>query len=158
MTLTEQNEEIKKIVLWMLSELLSRLEDSRMDIGRFLGVDTRSNGTEAMSTNWMENGIKLLKAWCSTLPKADILHFVPAALWQEENWKAREKEWKPFTSTVVMKQLSWFFAQFLTSISFSVYVAVADLRKELARDSRWCTKTRRSCDNLESMVGTDRIS
>ena len=54
------------------------LENSRKDIGRF-------QGTEPMSTNRMENGIKLLNASCSTLPKADILYFVPAALWKEEN-------------------------------------------------------------------------
>ena len=55
MTLIGQNEEIKKNVLRMLSELLSMLEDSRKDIGR-------SYGTEPMPTNRMENGIKLLKA------------------------------------------------------------------------------------------------
>ena len=37
---------------------------------------------------------KLLKAWCSTLPKADILCFVPAAPCKEENGKAKEMEWK----------------------------------------------------------------
>ena len=35
MTLTGENEETKKIVLRMLSESLSMLEDSREDIGRF---------------------------------------------------------------------------------------------------------------------------
>ena len=81
MTLIGQNEVIKKNVLRMLSESLSMLEDSRKDIGR-------SYGTEPMPTNRMENGIKLLKAWCS------ILYFVPAAPWKEENWKAKEKVWK----------------------------------------------------------------
>ena len=46
----------------MLSELLSMQEDSRTDIARFWGLDPRRNGTEPMSTNQMENGIKLLKA------------------------------------------------------------------------------------------------
>ena len=54
---------------------------------------------------------KLLKVWCSTLPKAEIVYFVSAALWKEENWKA--KEWNPFNSTVV----NWFFAQLFPSIS-----------------------------------------
>ena len=37
-------------------------EDSRTDIARFWGLDPRRNGMEPMSTNQMENGIKLLKA------------------------------------------------------------------------------------------------
>ena len=60
MTLIRHNEEIKKIVLRMLSELLSVLEDSRKDIGRFQGLDPRRNGTEPMSTNRMESGTRLL--------------------------------------------------------------------------------------------------
>ena len=78
---------------------------------------------------------KLLKAWCSSLPKADILYFVPAAPWKEETWKAKETEWNPFTSTVVMKPLNWFFAQFFPSNCSVSDGAVADLCKELARDS-----------------------
>ena len=57
----EQNEETKKIVLRMLSVLLSMLEDSREDIGRFQGLDPRRNGPEPMSTNRMENERELLK-------------------------------------------------------------------------------------------------
>ena len=54
MTLYGENEEIKNIVLRMLSELLSMLEDSRNDVGRFWCLDPRRNGTEPMPTNWME--------------------------------------------------------------------------------------------------------
>ena len=68
-----ENGEIMKLVLRMQSELLSMLVSGP---GR--------NGTEPMSTNRMENGINLLKASCSTLPKADVLYFVPAALWKGE--------------------------------------------------------------------------
>ena len=85
-----QNDEIKKIVLRMLTELLGMLEDSREDIGRFW--DPRRNGAEPIPTNRMENGMKLLKASCSTLPSTDILCSVPAAPWKEENWNAKEKE------------------------------------------------------------------
>ena len=83
MILIGQNEETKKIELRTLPELLSMLEESRMDIGHFQGLDPRRNGTEPVSTNLMENGRKLPKAWCSTLPKAVILYFVPAAPWKE---------------------------------------------------------------------------
>ena len=107
----------RKIVLRMLTELQSMLEDSRDDIGRFGSLDSRRHSTELMSAHLMVNGTKLLKAWCSTLPKADILYFVRAAPWKEENRKAKEKEWNPFTSTVVMKPLNWFFAKLFPSIS-----------------------------------------
>ena len=52
----------KTCVLRVLSELLSMLEKSRKDIGRFWGLDPKRNGTEPMPANRMENGIKLLKA------------------------------------------------------------------------------------------------
>ena len=45
MTLIGENEETKKIVLRMLTELLSMLEDSREDIGRFQGLDPGRNGS-----------------------------------------------------------------------------------------------------------------
>ena len=61
------------------------VEDSREDIGRFYGLDPKRNGTEPMSTNRMKNGRKQLKAWCSTLPKVDILYSVLAAPQKEEN-------------------------------------------------------------------------
>ena len=81
LTLIGENEETKKIVFRMLSELLSMLEDSRKDIGRCLDLVPRKNGTEHMSTNRMDSGIKLLKAWCSTLPKADIPYSVLRRKW-----------------------------------------------------------------------------
>ena len=62
MTLIGENEEIKKNILRVLSKLLSLLEDSREDMGHFMGLDPTRNGTESTSTNRMENGIKLLKA------------------------------------------------------------------------------------------------
>ena len=60
MTLIGQDEELMKNVLRMLTELLSMLENSRKDIGRFWCLDPRRNGAEP--TNRMENGINLLKA------------------------------------------------------------------------------------------------
>ena len=62
LTLVGENEETEKIVLRMLPELLSMLEDSRKDTGRFWGLDPRRNCTEPIATNRIENGIKLLKA------------------------------------------------------------------------------------------------
>ena len=41
MTLIRWNEETKTLVLRMIGELLSVLEDSREDIGRFWGLDPK---------------------------------------------------------------------------------------------------------------------
>ena len=41
--------------------LRSPKEDLRTDIGSFLGLDKRRNGTELMRTNRMENGIVSLR-------------------------------------------------------------------------------------------------
>ena len=62
MTLIGEDEETRNIVLRMLTELLSMLEDSREDTGRFQGLDRRRNGTELMSTNLMENERTVMKA------------------------------------------------------------------------------------------------
>ena len=75
MTFMGENEETKKIVLRMLSELLSMLEDSREDIGRFQGLDPRRNGTEPMSTNQMENGIKTAEGMMLNLAESGHLVF-----------------------------------------------------------------------------------
>ena len=90
MTLVGQNEEKKKIELRKLSELPSITEDSRKDVGRFWDLDPRRNGTDPIPKNRMENGIKLLKTWCSTLPKADILFRVSSALESGEQRKRKE--------------------------------------------------------------------
>ena len=53
---------------------------------------SRRNGTELISGNLMDNGTKVLRIWCSTLPKADILFSVLPAHYKEESWKVNEKE------------------------------------------------------------------
>ena len=88
MTLYGENEETKNIVLRVLSKLQNRLENSQKDVGRFWSLGPKRNCMEPILTNRVENGTKLLKAWCSTLPKADILYFVPPVPWKEENWEA----------------------------------------------------------------------
>ena len=105
------------IKVWTKAILLSTLEDSREHFGQFLVLDRRWYGTDLMSTNLMENDIKLLRTGCSTLPKANILYSVPPAHSKEENWKAKEMELNPFSSTVVMTPLNWCFEQQVPSIS-----------------------------------------
>ena len=113
MTLIGQNEEIKKHVLRMLSELLSMLEDSRKDIGR-------SYGTEPMPTNRMENGIQLLKARCS------ILYFVPALERGELKSKGQGVKTIHFNDTIESIHRT-----IISVNQLSIYGAVADLCKEL---------------------------
>ena len=92
MTSIGENEGTENMVLRIKEMLQIMLENSRKGIGRFQGLDRSSYGTEPISTNRMENRIKLLRAWGSTSTRADILHFVPPVPWKEENWKAKEKE------------------------------------------------------------------
>ena len=65
-----ESEETEKIVLRMLTELQSMLEDSREGHWSFWELGLEKTWYGIMSANLMVNGTKLLKAWCSTLPKA----------------------------------------------------------------------------------------
>ena len=61
MTLNGEHEETWKIVLRMLTELMSVPDDSREDTGHCDGLVRRRNGTEPKSPNLMENEIKMLR-------------------------------------------------------------------------------------------------
>ena len=84
----------------------------------------------------MVNGTKLLKSWCSTLLR--VRYFSPPVR-EEVNWKVKEVERSPFTSTEAKKPL-------VNSVNQpSIHGVVADLCKELDPDSRnhneglwWC--------------------
>ena len=43
--------------------------------------------------------------------------FKPPVFWEEENWKVKVVDRKPFTTTEVKKPLTWFFARLFLSIS-----------------------------------------
>ena len=143
MTFHGENGETR-IVLRILSTIQSMLEDSRKDVGRLWGLEARRNGVEPTLTNWMENGIKLLKAWCSTSLKADILCFVPPVPLKEESWKAKKKEISPFILTEGEETVQS--AQYLRII-----------RRFMQRMSTTLKKTSRRW-GLENYGGTDRIS
>ena len=73
------------------------------------------------------NGTKLLMSWCSTLLR--VRYFSPPVR-EEVNWKVKEVERSPFTSTEAKKPL-------VISVNQpSIYGVVADLCKELDPDSR----------------------
>ena len=84
-TLYGENEETLKNVRWILLQLRIMPADSCSDVGHFWVQDQRRNGTELTLINQTEIGTRLLKEWCSTLPKAVIQYFVPPALWKEKN-------------------------------------------------------------------------
>ena len=111
-------------------------ENSRTDIGHFLGLDQRRNGTELTRTNRMENGIVSLRTWCSTSVKVDIQYSVDPVLWNEEIWKTKEKEHFLFISVVTTSQPNWFFAESFPSIS-----SVADMRVELTCRISGCSES-----------------
>ena len=75
------------------------------------------SGMEFTSTSQMVNGTELLRSWWSISLKVGILYFKPPVLWEEENWKVKVVERKPFTTTEVKKLLNWFFARLFLSIS-----------------------------------------
>ena len=135
--------EMKKIVLRVLSKLLlSMLEDSREDVGRFRGLGRRRNGTERIATNGMENRIKLLKAWCSTLPKSGHPVFRATSGLERGEMKSKGKGKK----TIHFNGSRNYFCQ-----SVQCQRKPAELWKESARDSSSAGKPAAN-DNLGSMV------
>ena len=59
-TLYVEKKETKKLVFRTLLLVQIMLENSRKDIGRFLGLDHKRSGTELTYTIQMENGAKSL--------------------------------------------------------------------------------------------------
>ena len=92
-------------------------EDLRTDTGRFLGPgsDKKCYGTHTYKPNgkWDES----LRTWCSTSVKADTPYSVDPVLWNEEIWKAKEKDNCLSISVATTTSLNWFFEQLFPSIS-----------------------------------------
>ena len=135
MTLRGENEETTRIVLRILSKWENMLKNSRKDVGHFWGLDATRNGMGPILTNQTEYGTGLLKAWCSTLLRADILYFAPPVLWKEiyslqRKWRNR---WIDSPHCYFCQS-----AQYLRS-------------KELAKDSPSARKHSRN-ENGDSMV------
>ena len=150
MTFIGENEETKKIVVRMLTELLRMLEDSREDIGRFQGLDWRRTFMGLMSANLLENGTKLLRAWLSILLKADNPVFRATSAFEKGEMKMNGQGVKSihFNGSDDTIEL---LLQTITSVNqLSVYGAVSDLCGELARDSRGTGKPA-ATGNLDSM-------
>ena len=99
--------------------------------------------SEPILTNWMENGRTLRRKRTSCISCHQCFG-------KRRIEKAKEKEWTPFTSTVITT-LNRFLAQLFSVHQLSIHGAVADLCKELAGDSSSAEKPAAN-DNLESMV------
>ena len=76
---------------------------------------------------------------------------VVAAQKKVDNWKAKEKEWNPVTSTVSEDTIELIFHTVMSVNQLSVCGVVADLCEELAINSRR-TGEPAATENLESMV------
>ena len=151
MTLIGENEETQKIVLRMFSELLSMLEDSREDTGRLQGLDRRRNGTQPMSTNLMEKGRKTAESMVLNFAKSGHIVFRATSALERGELKSKGKGKKSihfngsdYTSELILRTI-------VSGNQLSVYGAVADLCRELARNSRGTGKPAAN-ENLESMV------
>ena len=107
-----RNDETKKIELRMLSELLSMLEDSRKDIGPFLGPGSEKKwyGTHVNKPDgeWSKTSEGHDAQFCR---KRTSCISCQQRLGKRRTEKQRKRERTPFTSTVVMTPLNWFFAQ-----------------------------------------------
>ena len=128
------------------------LEDSRKDVGRFQGLDPRRNGTEPMSTNRMENGIKLLKACCSTSPKAGHPVFRASSALERGELKSKGRGMKTMHSNSIDETIELILRTIISVNQLSIYGAAADLCKELARDSPPSAGKPTANENLESML------
>ena len=88
----------------------ARRFDARTDIGHFLSLDQKRNGSELARRSRMENGIASLRTWFSTSVKVGIPYSVDPMLWNEELCEAKEKENCPNISVVTTTQPKRFFA------------------------------------------------
>ena len=134
----------------MLSKLLSMLEDSREDIGRFQGLDPRKNGTELLYANPTGNGTKLLRIWWSTLPKADILVFRATDALERGELKSKGKGKQSIHSNGSDETIELILRTVISVNQLSVH-GVADLCGEWARDSSSARKPA-AIENLGSVV------
>ena len=87
------------------------------DVGHFWDLVVRKSGMELTSNSQTVTGTELLKSWRSISLKAVIPFFRRPAPWEEENWKVKVVERRPFTTTEVKRTLNWFFAHLFLSIS-----------------------------------------
>ena len=92
-------------------------EASRTDIGRFLGLDRKRNGTELIHTTRTESVIVSLRTWWSTSVKVDIPCSLDPVLWNDEIWKAKEVENCLFTSVVIQMQSKWLVHRMIISVN-----------------------------------------
>ena len=84
-----QEKETKRSVFQIQKKTRCTRRDSRKDIGRFLALETKSNGMETAVTNLKENDIPSLQRWYSDSRKQ-----VTGSLRASQGWKEK----KPYIS------------------------------------------------------------
>ena len=117
MTLIRQDEEINEIVLRTPTELLSTLEyvtaRTLVISWAWIGEEMVRNSCQQTDGEWDKTAEDMILNFAESGHPG---HFVPAAPWKDESWRAKEKEKRPFTSTVAMTPLNWFFEQLFPSM------------------------------------------
>ena len=151
MTLIGQDEELKKIVLRILSELLSRLEDSRKDIGRLWDLDPRRNAAEPMPTNRMENGIKTAEGRMLNFAESGHPLFRASSALERGELKSKGKGVRTILFNGSDEHIELILRTLVSVNQLSIHGAAADLCKEIARDSS-CAGKPAANEYLESMV------
>ena len=117
-------------------QLRIMLADSRADVGHSWDLDQRRNGTELTLINQTEIGTKLLNKFCSTSQRAAIRYFVPPAPWKEENFRSKVRGKKSIHFNGSEENIELILRTVISVNQLSIYGAVADLCKELSKDSR----------------------
>ena len=143
-----------RIVLRILSTLEIMLENSRKDVGHFWGLDARRNGAEnpysetgrrTGQDRWKHDAQlcweRTSKIWCHQFFGKGRIRM------------QRSKKEVSIHFDGMKKPLNWFFALTISVNHLSIYGAVADLRREFARDApstrdTWCETTSRNSQNL----------
>ena len=156
-----RKKETKTCVLRIPKSKQNMQEDSRTDIGRFLGMDQKRNGTELTRANRMENEMVSLRTWCSTSVKVDIPHSVDPVLWNEEIWRSKVKDKLSIHFCGDDKTVEVVLRTIISVNQLSIYGAVADMCDELACRISGCAESTGKLvaqNNSETMVMPTELS
>ena len=92
--------------------------DSRRDTGLSSDQVQKKNGVEHTRTSPKESGTDQQKLWWLLSKKADTSYFEQQVRWIEDSSKARKVENYRFTTTVIQRPQSCYFAQSFPSTSW----------------------------------------
>ena len=132
-------------------QLRTMLADFRADVGHSWDLDQKRNGTELTLIKQTEIGTNLVNEWCSTFAESGHPKFRATIDLERGEWRSKEKEKKSihFNSSDVTIEL--ILRTVISDNQLRNHGAVAELCKELSKDSRVSGKPDAN-EYLESMV------